>query len=335
MNNRDIGIDLGTKTTMVGLVGSDEFLCEASVATINIQSENIVAIGDEAYKMVGKTPPRIKTIYPLKDGVISNYYIAKQLVKLLVSKIKTSSLVKPRIAICVPSSVTGIESDALVEAGISVNARQVFLIEEPFAAAIGCGMDISKPCGNMIVDIGGGTTDTAVISLYGKVISYSVKMGGNVVDDIIIKTVKNKFDLLIGEIKAENIKINIGSLSNDYNKSMEVKGLSLKTRLPDKIIVSTKDLRNPIMKWAKEISDVAQKTLEGTPPELVGDIYEKGIVLTGGGALLHGLEEYLTKSLKTKVKVADDPKNCVIKGTLKSLSMTNVLESGFRNATKK
>ena len=335
MMQNDIGIDLGTTSIVIGVAGTDTYISERCVVAIERRSEEVLAVGNTAYDMVGKTPAHIQTVFPLAEGVISNYHLTKYLIKEFIKKVYTPHVIKPRVAVCVPCSITGVENDAVVKAAISSGARQVFLIEEPIAAAIGCGIDISAPSGHMLIDVGGGTTDIAVISLYGKVVSNSLKLAGNSINLEIIKLIRANFGLVIGDKTAERIKCEVGSVlnSDEYNKQTCIKGISLITHLPHQLDVSTKDIYPALVDCVEQIAQVAKLTLEKTPPELVGDIFDEGIYLTGGGGMLHGLDVFLAEKLKTNVRVAEDPLNCVIRGTIASLSMVDVLELGFRDAT--
>ncbi|MEG2053535.1 MAG: rod shape-determining protein [Oscillospiraceae bacterium] len=317
--------------------GKGIVLKEPTVVAIDTRNDTFLAVGDEAFKMVGKTPSYIKSVFPLEDGVISNYNVTKDLIKAYISKVYNSHVVKPRVCVCVPSNITGVENDAVVEAAISAGARQVFLIEEPMAAAMGCGIDISLPNGNMVIDIGGGTTDTAIISLGGGVISRSIKIGGNAFDREIVRYIRMTYGLIVGERSAEQLKIEIGSADEKLgidNKSI-IKGISLRTHLPQTLELTTKDLYAPINECAVQILDIAKQTLEKTPPELSGDIYQNGVYLTGGGALLTGLDSYISRGLGVAVHLAEDSENCVVRGTAIALTMSENLENGFRDATPK
>ncbi|MDY5007018.1 rod shape-determining protein [Candidatus Allofournierella merdipullorum] len=334
MAQYDIGIDLGTTTIIIAMEGKGVILNQPSVVAVDTRKDQVLAVGDDALAMVGRTPNYILATRPLKDGVISNHTLTKELICRFVNKVYDSKLIKPRVAVCVPAAITGIESDAVVEAVVAAGARQVFLIDEPIAAALGCGIDILKPEGHMVVDIGGGTTDIAVISLGGKVKSTSVKIAGNTFDDEIQKYARLKFNVAIGLRTAEELKKQVACCSPcDFTAELEVKGRSLLTGLPQRLTVTTEDLYEAIMPLAEQIAVAAHQVLERTPPELAGDIYSAGVVLTGGGAMLKGLDEYLAQQLKVKVRVADDPINCVALGTARCLEIGDQLESGFVDAT--
>ena len=334
MAQYDIGIDLGTTTIIIAMEGKGVILNQPSVVAVDTRKDQVLAVGDDALAMVGRTPNYILATRPLKDGVISNHTLTKELICRFVNKVYDSKLIKPRVAVCVPAAITGIESDAVVEAVVAAGARQVFLIDEPIAAALGCGIDILQPEGHMVVDIGGGTTDIAVISLGGKVKSTSVKIAGNTFDDEIQKYARLKFNVAIGLRTAEELKKQVACCRpSSFTSTMEVKGRSLLTGLPQRLTVATEDLYEAVMPLAEQIAVAAHQVLEHTPPELAGDIYSAGVVLTGGGSKLKGLDEYLSQQLKVKVRVAEDPINCVALGTARCLQIGDQLESGFVDAT--
>lgn len=334
MAQYDIGIDLGTTTIIIAMEGKGVILNQPSVVAVDTRKDQVLAVGDDALAMVGRTPNYILATRPLQDGVISNHTLTKELICRFVNKVYDSKLIKPRVAVCVPAAITGIESDAVVEAVVAAGARQVFLIDEPIAAALGCGIDILQPEGHMVVDIGGGTTDIAVISLGGKVRSTSVKIAGNTFDDEIQKYARLKFNVAIGLRTAEELKKQVASCRpSTFSAEMEVKGRSLLTGLPQRLTVTTEDLYEAVMPLAEQIAAAAHQVLEHTPPELAGDIYSAGVVLTGGGSKLKGLDEYLSQQLKVKVLVSDDPINCVALGTARCLEIGDQLESGFVDAT--
>ena len=329
----DIGIDLGTTSIIIAMEGKGVVLNQPSIVAVDTRQNKVLAVGDDALAMVGRTPSYISAISPLKDGVISDHMLTRELICRFIRKVNASRI-KPRVAVCVPAAITGIESDAVVEAVIAAGARQVYLIDEPLAAALGSDIDITAPEGHMIVDIGGGTTDIAVISLGGKVKSTSVNVAGNTFDDEILKYIRVKFNIAIGQRMAESLKKQVACCPElDFHGEMEIKGRSLITGLPQKITITTQDLYEPILPLVEQISTAAHQVLEKTPPELAGDIYSQGIMLTGGGAQLKGLPEYMSKALKVKTRVSPDPVNCVALGTSKSLSMETRLETGFVDAT--
>ena len=329
----DIGIDLGTTSIIIAMEGKGVVLNQPSVVAVDTRQNKVLAVGDDALAMVGRTPSYISAISPLKDGVISDHMLTRELICRFIRKVNASRI-KPRVAVCVPAAITGIESDAVVEAVIAAGARQVYLIDEPLAAALGSDIDITAPEGHMIVDIGGGTTDIAVISLGGKVKSTSVNVAGNTFDDEILKYIRVKFNIAIGQRMAESLKKQVACCPElDFHGEMEIKGRSLITGLPQRLTITTDDLYEPVCMLVEQIGTAAHQVLEKTPPELAGDIYSQGIMLTGGGAQLKGLPEYMSKALKVKTRVSPDPVNCVALGTSKSLSMETRLETGFVDAT--
>ena len=335
MAMNDIGIDLGTTSVIVALEGKGVILNEPSVVAVDHRHDDkVLAVGSEAFAMVGRTPAYISAERPLKDGVISNHVLTKKMIQQFVNRVYDSRVIKPRVAVSVAAAITGIESDAVVEAVVSAGARQVFLIDEPIAAALGSGIDITQPKGHMFIDLGGGTTDIAVISLGGKVQANSIAVAGNLLDEEIVKEVRQKFSLVIGLRTAEELKKAVACCpQRKFSESMEVKGRSLITNLPQRQIVRTEDLYEPVMRCVEQLGVAAHQVLERTPPELAGDIYSEGVVLTGGVAQLKGLAEYFREKLKVDVRVADDPVNCVAMGTARSLSMGDQLETGFYDAT--
>ena len=329
----DIGIDLGTTSIIIAMEGKGVVLNQPSIVAVDTRQNKVLAVGDDALAMVGRTPSYISAISPLKDGVISDHMLTRELICRFIRKVNASRI-KPRVAVCVPAAITGIESDAVVEAVIAAGARQVYLIDEPLAAALGSDIDITAPEGHMIVDIAGGTTDIAVISLGGKVKSTSVNVAGNTFDDEILKYIRVKFNIAIGQRMAESLKKQVACCPElDFHGEMEIKGRSLITGLPQRLTITTDDLYEPVCMLVEQIGTAAHQVLEKTPPELAGDIYSQGIMLTGGGAQLKGLPEYMSKALKVKTRVSPDPVNCVALGTSKSLSMETRLETGFVDAT--
>ena len=317
MFNKDIGIDLGTVNILIYVKGEGIVLNEPSVIVIDEETKEVIAVGDEANSMLGKTPGKLKAIKPMKDGVIANFDMVESLLDNFLKKIKIGSkLKKPRILICCPSNITEVEKNAIKEVAEKTGAKKVFIEEEPKVAAIGAGLDIGKPEGNMVVDIGGGTTDIAVLSLGNIVTSASIKTAGNTFDQNIIDYVKEKYKLLIGEKTAENIKITIGTVKLEKTKEkMKVKGRDLVGGLPKTITVSSEEIETALEDSIKKIISMIKLVLEQTPPELSADIIEKGIILTGGGALIKGLPELLQEELKVPVYKAEDPLSCVAEGT--------------------
>ena len=332
---RDIGIDLGTASILVYVKGKGVVLREPSVVAIDKNTGKLLKVGTEAQNMLGRTPGNIVAIRPLREGVISDYDMTERMLREFIHKVAPTHFFKPRLVICVPSGITEVEERAVIDAGIQAGARKVYLIEEPVAAAIGAGIDISLPDGHMIVDIGGGTTDIAVLSLGGKVKATSVRVAGNHYDEEILKHVRNKYSIAIGQRTAEELKKHVACCpqKTDFHETMEIKGRSLLTGLPVRVNVSTDDLYEPVMMLSEQIGTAAHQVLEKTPPELAGDIYRNGVMLTGGGAQLHGLTEYLAQELKVEVTVSPDPVNCVALGTAMSLGIGDKLETGFTDAT--
>ena len=317
MLGSDIGIDLGTASVLVYIKGKGVVLKEPSVVAIDRDTKKVKAIGEEARFMLGRTPGNIMDIRPLRQGVISDYDVTEKMMKYFIQKAGGKRFFrKPRISVCIPSAATEVEKRAVEEATYNAGAREVAIIEEPIAAAIGAGIDISKPCGNMIVDIGGGTSDVAVISLGGSVVSASVKVAGDDFDDAIIKYMRKKHSLLIGEMTAEEIKIKIGSaFKRPELVTLDVRGRNLLTGLPNTITVTSDETLEALELPCKQIVDSVHQVLEKTPPELAADIADRGIVLTGGGALLWGMEQLLEAKTGINTVTAENPMNCVAIGT--------------------
>ncbi len=316
MKNKDIGIDLGTANVLIYIKGEGVVLSEPSVVAIDSETGKTLAVGEKAHEMLGRTPESVVAIRPLKDGVIADFDKTEIMLDSFIKKIKGKTLFsKPRILICCPSDITQVEKNAIREVAERTGAKKVYVEEEPKVAAVGAGLKIEEPSGNMVIDIGGGTTDIAVLSLGGIVYSESIKIAGNTFDTDIIKYVKNKYKLLVGEVTAEKIKIKIGSVIPEKNKSMKVRGRDLLTGLPETITISSEEVAEAIKESIYLIIHTAKTVLENIEPELSSDIIEKGIVITGGGALLNGLDKLLSKELKVPVKIADDPLTCVALGT--------------------
>jgi len=316
--SHDVGIDLGTANTLVYVRGKGVVIKESSVVAINKKNKEILAIGDEAKRMVGRTPAHIVAIRPLVDGVVSDYETTEQMLRYFIDKVHSTSFSlfpRPRVVIGIPYGVTEVERRAVEEAAINAGAREVFLIEEPMAAAIGARLSIQDPAGSMIVDIGGGTTEVAVISMGGIVASRSLRVAGDELNESIIEYARESFNLLLGERTAEEIKMNIGSaVTLSEPMEMAMKGRDLITGLPKEIIVTDEQIRQALAKPMNLIIDAIKTTIEETPPELVADIMEKGIVLAGGGALLKKFDTLVATATETKVYVADDPISCVVRG---------------------
>ena len=327
----DVGIDLGTATVIVYIGGQGVVLSEPSVIAVNLKTDSVISVGQEAYDMVGKTPSHIQAIRPLSKGVVCDYKMTEEMVKFFIKKVCRDSLVKPRIALCVPSGITNVESNAVIDVAIASGARKVYLIEEPVAAAIGANIDIEKPNGNMIVDIGGATTYIAVLSLNGIVNKKSIKVAGDAINDSIIKYIRSSHGVLIGERMADQIKRTVASVcwEDGEDISAPVKGRNLTTGLPCSLEVSRSMLYDCVMKEVDQIVTAVKEVIEKTPPELVGDIYTNGITLTGGGSLLHGMDRLLEKQTKIHTALAEDPVNCVAIGTGKSFQYLDKLVDGF------
>lgn len=342
MAGADIGIDLGTANVLVYVDGKGIVLEEPSVVAIEKNTNTVLAVGNEARKMIGRTPANIEVIRPLKDGVISDYEATEKMLKYFTERIVEKKgfrrLVMPRIMVCVPTGVTEVEKRAVEEATREAGAREVYIIEEPIAAAIGAGMDISLPNGNMVIDIGGGTTDIAVISLGGAVVSDSIKIGGDKFDAAIVTYIKKKHNLLIGERSAEKLKMEIGTAMKDSEEMlMNISGRNIIKGLPETIEVSSQEIAEALEECIKQIVATTRVVLEKTPPELAADISTSGIVMTGGGALLRNLDKRIEKATGIKVMVADEPLSCVARGTGSSLSTLDLLETGgtFKRRNKK
>ena len=313
----DVGIDLGTASILVYIKGKGVVLKEPSVVAFDRDTSKIKAIGEEARLMLGRTPGNIVAVRPLRQGVISDYTVTEKMLNFFIRKaIGKKTFRKPRIAVCVPSGVTEVEKKAVEDPTYQAGAREVYIIEEPIAAAIGAGIDISRPCGNMIVDIGGGTTDIAVISLSGTVVSTSVKIAGDDFDEAIVRFMRKKHNLLIGERTAEDIKIKVGSCYPRAEvDSIDVRGRNLVTGLPKTVTVTSEETEEALRESTAQIVEAVHSVLERTPPELTADIADRGIVLTGGGALLRGLEELLESKTGINTMTAEDPMKCVAIGT--------------------
>ncbi|MCD8106944.1 MAG: rod shape-determining protein [Oscillospiraceae bacterium] len=329
MSRLDLGIDLGTANIII-MTGGKAVLNEPTVIAFNRNTEEVVAFGKEAYKMIGRNPPHIAVIKPLKDGVISNNDMAQELIRLCILKVIGRRLINPRIVMCVPSGITTVERKAVVESAVSAGARTVYLIEEPVAALLGAGADILRPYGQMVVDIGGGTTDIAVTSMGGVVASASVKCAGNVIDMSIAKYISEKYRLQIGEKTAEELKKSTANVfwSSD-DEAATVTGRSLINGLPASIKVSEQDILTAIQENLDTIITAIMSVFEKTPPELAGDIMQSGIILTGGGALIKGIDLYITRETGVKCHIAEDPLGCVARGTYRVFTIHDKLRNGF------
>lgn len=317
MRTKDIGIDLGTANILIYVKGEGIVLSEPSVVAIDKETGKVLSIGQKAHEMIGRTPLSVIAIKPLKDGVIADFDKTEIMLDYFIKKIKGKTIFsKPRILICCPSNITQVEKNAIREVAERTGAKKVYVEEEPKVAAIGAGLEIKNPTGNMVIDIGGGTTDIAVLSLDGIVYSESIKIAGNTLDIDIIKYIKSKYKLLIGEVTAENIKIKIGTvMCESKNKSMKVRGRDLLTGLPKTIEITSKEVKEAIYDSLEMIIHATKTVLEKIEPEISADIIDKGIVLTGGGALLDGLDKLIEKEIKVPVRVAESPLTCVAEGT--------------------
>ena len=324
----DLGIDLGTATVLVYVKGKGVILKEPSVVAINKVNNKILAVGEEARKMIGRTPGNIIAVRPLKDGVISDYDITEKMLKEFIKKAcGGKKIIAPKVMVCIPSQATEVEKRAVIDATKNSGAKEVYLIEEPLSAAIGAGIDITKPDGNMIVDIGGGTTDIAVISLGGVVIRKSIKSAGDRFDEAIVKYVRLKHRIMIGEKTAEDLKINIGCAYKDARDcSYVMKGRNLVTGLPDQVEITSEEIREALEEPVGLIVDGVKSILEKSPPELAADIIEKGIIMTGGGSLLYGLDKLIEVSTGLNVKIAENSVEAVVEGTGEVLNYINKLQ---------
>ena len=328
---QDIGIDLGTATVIAYVKGKGIVLREPSVVAVDSNTNEVLAVGQEARRMLGRTPGNIVATRPLRDGVISDYTVTEKMLKYFINKINGKTLFAPRTMICIPSRVTEVEKKAVIDAATQAGARKVVLIEEPIAAAIGAGIDIAKPCGNMVVDIGGGTTDIAVISLGGSVENTSIKVAGDKFDEYIVKYIKKKHNMIIGERTAEDLKINIGCVyPKIQDVDMEIRGRDLITGLPKTVTVYSSEMLEALIEPAMMIVDAVHSVLEKTPPELAADISDKGIYMTGGGCLIEGLDRLLQEKTGINVMIANDAVSCVALGTGKALDNLDVLSGSRR-----
>lgn len=312
--SQDIGIDLGTANTLVHLKGKGIVLREPSVVAIRKDTGAVLAVGSDAKGMIGRTPGNIVAIRPMKDGVIADFEVTQAMLKYFINKARNgSSFSKPRVVVGVPSGVTEVEKRAVIDAAIQAGAREAYLIEEPMAAAIGAGLPVEEATGSMVVDIGGGTTEIAVISLGGIVTSCSLRVAGDALDTAIIQYIKRKYSLMIGERTAEEIKMSIGNamVSDDMEKDFEIRGRDLVSGLPKTLKIHAEEITEALKEPVKKIVDVVKVTLERTPPELAADILDRGIMLTGGGALLHNLDKLLSQETGMPVIIAEDPLSCV------------------------
>ena len=332
----DIGIDLGTASVLVYVKGKGIVLNEPSVVAVDKRSGKIVAVGADAQKMLGRTPGSIIAIRPLREGVISDYEMTERMIKEFIRKVMGFRLFKPNVVMCVPSIITEVEERAVIDAGLQAGAKRVFLVEEPVAAAMGAGIDIALPNGNMIVDIGGGTTDIAVISLHDIVVSTSIKVAGDKFDEAIVKYIRRKHNVLIGERTAEAIKAEIGCVyPRPEEVSMEIKGRCLMTGLPRTFTVTSTEVLEAFEEVVSSIVEAVHSVLERTPPELTGDISTNGIVMTGGGAMIWGFDKLIAAKTGIPTRVADDAISCVAYGTGKSLDHLHAMQDGTINLSRR
>ncbi len=326
--SNDMGMDLGTATVLVYVKGQGIVLCEPSVVAVDKDTKEVLAIGAEAKRMLGKTPSNIVAVRPLRNGVIADFEITEKMIRYFIQKVhNTKTLLHPRIVIGVPSGITEVERRAVRESALQAGAREIYLIEEPMAAAIGAGIEIHQPKGNMIVDIGGGTTEVGVISLGGMVVSKSIDIAGDELDEAIIQYFRRRYNLFIGENTAEEIKIRIGSVYPlEEELSMEVRGRDQVTGLPKTITVTSEEIRSALMEPVSAIIGLIKDALENTPAELAADLVETGITLAGGGALLREIDKLISKETGLSVKIADDPITCVVRGTGKYLEELDLIK---------
>ncbi|MEW4372145.1 rod shape-determining protein [Paenibacillus kandeliae] len=317
MFSKDIGIDLGTANVLIHVKGKGVVLDEPSVVTLETDTKRVLAVGEEARRMIGRTPGNIVAIRPLRDGVIADFDVTETMLKHFINKVGARNWYShPRILICAPTNITSVEQKSIREAAERTGAKDVFLEAEPKAAAIGAGMNIFEPSGNMVIDIGGGTTDIAVLSMGDIVTSSSLKVAGDKFDDSIMRYIKNEYKLLIGERTAEDIKVNIATVRpSGIQREMDIRGRDMVTGLPKTVTITANEVQNALSDTILSIVSSAKMVLEQTPPELSADIIDRGVILTGGGALLDGLEELLSQELHVPVLVAEDPMHCVVKGT--------------------
>ena len=326
--SRDLGIDLGTATTLVFARGEGIILCEPSVVAINKDNNRALAFGNEAKGMLGRTPANIVAVRPMRDGVIADFEITEMMLRHFINKSHNrSAFVRPRIVVGVPSGITGVEKRAVLDAAMHAGAREAYLVEEPMAAAIGANLPVSEAQGSMIVDIGGGTTEVAVLALGGIVVSKSIRVAGDEMDEAIVSHCRKNYNLLIGERTAEQIKIDIGSAYPlPEEKTIEVRGRDLVTGLPKTLTLTSSEIRDALAEPVATVVDAVRMTLEKTPPELAADIMDRGIVMAGGGSLLRGLDKYLAQETDMSVYVVDDPISCVAYGTGKILEEIDTLK---------
>ena len=335
MLSKDIGIDLGTATVLVYVEGKGIVLNEPSVVAVNTETDMITKVGKEAQAMLGRNPENISVIRPLENGVISQYEVTQKMIQYFIRRACGGSIFPPKVVICVPTGITEVEERAVIDAGTQAGARRTYLLEEPVAAALGAGVDIFSPTGHMIVDIGGGTTDVAVISLGGIVVSKSIKVAGNKLDAAIMKYMRRKHNVIIGERTAEQVKMRIGAVyEHPVAKEFDVKGRCLLQGLPKVVRVSSREMLEAMMEPITDILDAIYAVIESTPPELIGDILRGGIIMTGGSSLLYGLDKLVAELTGIKTRVAERPELCVVKGTGKALEYLGSMPEGILDLSK-
>jgi rod shape-determining protein MreB len=327
----DIGVDLGTANVLVYIKGKGIVLREPSVVAIDRDTNTVLAVGEEARRMLGRTPGNIIAIRPLREGVIADYDTTETMLRHFIQKVVPRKIFfKPRIMVCIPSGVTTVEKRAVLEAAVQAGAKKTYLIEEPLAAALGAGLDISEPCGSMVIDIGGGTTDVAVLSLGGIVVSESLRVGGDKFDEALVRYVKREYNVMIGERTAEQMKVNIGTaLATGRNESMEIRGRDLVSGLPKTLRITSAETFDALYESVSLIVQRVKTVLEITPPELSSDIMDRGIVMTGGGSMLYGLDKLIQQETGIPTYLAEDPLSCVALGTGKALDSLGTLEDSL------
>jgi rod shape-determining protein MreB len=331
-----MAVDLGTANTLVYVRGRGIVLSEPSVVAIDQRTNEVHAVGIEAKRMLGRTPGNITAIRPLKDGVIADFDVTEQMLRHFIQKVHQNRWAHPRVVVCVPSGVTGVEKRAVEEATLSAGARQAYLIEEPMAAAIGAGLPVAEPTGNMVVDIGGGTTEVAVISLGGIVVAQSIRVGGDEMDEAIINWVKREYKLMIGSQTSEEVKLEIGSAYPLHEEvQAEIRGRDMITGLPKTVVLSSEEVREALEEPVSQIVDAVKSTLDKTPPELASDIMDRGIMLAGGGALLQGLDERLRRETEMPIHVAESPLTCVAVGSGRSLEEFEVMRRSSKGRSRR
>jgi rod shape-determining protein MreB len=330
---RDMAVDLGTANTLVYVRGRGIVLSEPSVVAVDSRNGQVHAVGLEAKRMLGRTPGTISAIRPLKDGVIADFDVTEQMLRHFIQKVHQNRWAHPRVVVCVPSGVTGVEKRAVEEACLSAGARQAYLIEEPMAAAIGCGLPVAEPVGSMVVDVGGGTSEVAVISLGGIVVSQSIRVGGDEMDDSIVNYCKHTHKLLVGQQTAEEVKLELGSASVLPEEiTTEIRGRDMVSGLPKTIMLSSEEVRGALEEPLSQIIGAVKDTLDRTPPELAGDIMDRGITLAGGGALLQGFEERLRAECQMPAQISESPLTCVAVGSGRSLEEFETIHKAQRNS---